>query len=85
MIRLRNLAVILLWLGTVSLASYEIVQKSPLTPLGPLPGAELAELADPSTYIGRAPSQVDAFLRDHVAPLLDRHAGDLEMDSEVNV
>ena len=48
MIRLRNLAAILLWLAVVSLTSYEIVQKSPLTPLGPLPGAELAELADRS-------------------------------------
>ncbi len=48
MIRLRNLMAILLWLATVSLASYEVVQKSPRTPLGPLPGAELADRADRS-------------------------------------
>ena len=48
MTRLRNLTVILLWCATVSLAGYEVVQKSPETPLGPLPGAELADRADRS-------------------------------------
>lgn len=32
---------------------------------------ELAELLEPSRHIGRAPEQVDTFLREHVRPVLD--------------
>jgi hypothetical protein len=32
---------------------------------------ELDALLDPARHVGRAPEQVDAFLRDHVQPLLD--------------
>lgn len=31
---------------------------------------DLAELMDPSTFVGRAPQQVDRFLRDFVKPAL---------------
>ena len=48
MLRLRNLAILILWLATTGLLSYEVVQKSPRTPLGPLPGAALATQADRS-------------------------------------
>jgi hypothetical protein len=36
----------LAWLAAVSLAGYELVQKSPASPLGPLPGHELAGRVD---------------------------------------
>ncbi len=48
MLRLRNLVILVLWLAVIGLASYEVVQKSPRTPLGPLPGAAAAALADRS-------------------------------------
>jgi len=34
---------------------------------------ELRETLDPALHIGRAPEQVDAFLRDHVDPILERY------------
>ncbi len=34
---------------------------------------ELDETLDPARHVGRAPEQVDAFLRDHVDPLLERY------------
>ncbi len=46
MTRLRYVLFALFWLAVVSLTSYEVVQKSPATPLGALPGAELADRAD---------------------------------------
>lgn len=36
--------------------------------------ADLDQLLDPSTFIGRAPQQVDAFLRNEVEPALARYA-----------
>lgn len=44
--RLSALLAALAWLGLVSLLGYELVQKSPDTPLGPLPGHEVARRAD---------------------------------------
>ncbi len=44
--RLSMLLLSLAWLGFVGLVGYEVVQKSPATPLGPLPGHELAGRAD---------------------------------------
>jgi len=44
--RLSALLAALAWLGLVSLLGYELVQKSPDTPLGPLPGHELARRAE---------------------------------------
>jgi len=46
MLRLRTWTVLLFGLAAVGLGSYEIVQKSPTTPLGPLPGYALAAHAD---------------------------------------
>lgn len=39
---LRNVLLLLAWLGTVGLLHYELVHKAPRTPLGALPGSELA-------------------------------------------
>ncbi|CAL8074270.1 unnamed protein product [Orchesella dallaii] len=38
---------------------------------------ELETLLDPSTFIGRAPSQVDEFLKDEVEPILQKYSSDL--------
>jgi adenylosuccinate lyase len=35
--------------------------------------SEIDGALDPARHIGRAPEQVDAFLRDHVAPILEKH------------
>jgi hypothetical protein len=48
MLRLRPVIILAFWLATVGLLGYEVVQKSPETPLGPLPGATLASWADRS-------------------------------------
>jgi adenylosuccinate lyase len=45
--------------------------------------ADIDALLDPARHIGRAPHQVDAFLRDHVQPVLDRHAGRSILSSEL--
>jgi hypothetical protein len=44
--RLRILVLVLAWLAVVALAGYEITQKAPSTPLGPLPGSDIAARAD---------------------------------------
>jgi len=35
--------------------------------------ADMAEALDPARYVGRAPQQVDAFLEEEVAPVLERY------------
>lgn len=40
--------------------------------------ADLDKLLDPSTFVGRAPQQVDRFLRDYVTPALAPYADKLE-------
>ena len=52
----------------------------------PSPASIWACALDPQQYIGRAPEQVDAFVRDHVEPLLTKYAYDLdEDDADVRV
>ena len=41
-----------------------------------LDAEELAGLVDPRRFVGRAPEQVDAFLRDRVEPALEAHASE---------
>lgn len=43
--------------------------------------AELEEDLRPELYVGRAPQQVDEFLREWVAPVLERYADDLGGDA----
>ena len=47
--------------------------------------AELEEMARPEKLVGRAPEQVDEFLRGHVEPILARHAGAAPAGGEVRV
>ncbi len=53
-------------------------------PLVPLDGAELRELLNPRRFFGRAPEQVEAFLEEHVEPLLE-NAGELPEASDLEV
>ncbi len=43
-----------------------------------------AEL-EPARFIGRAPQQVDEFLREHVAPILDANTGAAGVEDEINL
>ena len=47
--------------------------------------ADLARLMDPALYIGRAPEQVEHYLRDVVRPLIDSHKGEAASGSEITV
>jgi adenylosuccinate lyase len=46
---------------------------------------KLAELLDPSTFVGRAPQQVDRFLADEIRPALAKYAGKLDGSSLLSV
>ena len=46
---------------------------------------ELQKTMDPSKYVGRAKEQVDAFLANHVRPILDANADLLGVNVEINV
>ena len=46
---------------------------------------ELQETMDPSKYIGRSKEQVDAFLENHVRPILNANADLLGVNVEINV
>jgi len=49
-------------------------------------GVDLSSALDPQRYVGRAPEQVDAFVRDNVEPLLKRYAAEMaEDDADVRV
>jgi adenylosuccinate lyase len=45
----------------------------------------LTDLLDPTTYTGRAPEQVDRFLAEEVAPVLERHADLLGAEAVITV
>lgn len=46
---------------------------------------ELQKTMDPSKYVGRAPYQVEVFLRDEVKPILDANKDVLGIQAEINV
>jgi adenylosuccinate lyase len=47
--------------------------------------AELDELLDPRTFVGRAPQQVELFIRDEVKPALAAYSGQLAGTSQLHV
>ena len=53
-------------------------------PLFPLTREEIEAQMAPEKYVGRAPSQVAAFLSDEIAPLLARYP-DEAMEAELTV
>ncbi len=46
---------------------------------------EIEATLRPELYVGRAPRQVDVYLRDFVRPVLDANASELGMTAEINV
>jgi adenylosuccinate lyase len=46
---------------------------------------ELTDLVDARRFVGRAPEQVDRFLNDHVAPVLERHGASAARVAKVEV
>ena len=47
--------------------------------------AQLDDLLDPSTFVGRAPQQVERFLRDHVKPALEPYKASLDKAEKVEL
>jgi adenylosuccinate lyase len=45
----------------------------------------LSRATDPRNFIGRAPQQVDEFIRDFVTPIRRRYKGDLARDAVLSV
>jgi len=54
-------------------AANDLIDRIAADPAFGLSRHELDELLDPARHIGRAPDQVDAFLRDHVVPILEQN------------
>ena len=46
---------------------------------------ELNEIVKPEKYVGRAPVQTEDFLRDSVAPILEKYSFVGEESAEINV
>lgn len=46
---------------------------------------KLKESMDPSKYVGRAPQQVETYLKEVIRPLLKEHEGMLGVKAEINV
>ncbi|MDD7770206.1 MAG: adenylosuccinate lyase, partial [Suipraeoptans intestinalis] len=47
--------------------------------------ADLERVMDPSRYVGRSGRQVEAYLADHVRPVLAANQGELGMMSDITV
>ncbi len=60
----------------------ELIAKEPLFMTTP---EELARTMDPSSYVGCAPAQTDAFLKDVIAPILEENKELLGVKAQINV
>jgi adenylosuccinate lyase len=66
--------------------SGDLIERIGGDPAFGLAAREVQELIDASSFVGRAPEQVDAFLDGHVDPVLGRfHAAGAPLAAEVNV
>ena len=63
----------------------DLLERIAADPAFNLTEADLGRLMDPALYVGRAPQQVEAYLRDIVRPLLDKHAGETGVTAEITV
>ena len=63
----------------------DLLERIAADPAFNLTEADLGRLMDPALYVGRAPQQVEAYLRDVVRPLLDKHAGETGVTVEITV
>ena len=50
----------------------DLLERLAADPAFGVPLEDLQSVADPSRFVGRAPEQVEEFLREHVAPWLER-------------
>ncbi len=48
-------------------------------------GVDVKSALDPNDYVGRAPQQVDGFIRDYVTPLRRKYRGDLNQPCDLSV
>ena len=62
----------------------DLIDRIVADPLFPLSREEIDEQMAPEKYVGRAPSQVTEFLRDEIAPLLEKYP-DEAIQAELNV
>ncbi len=51
----------------------------------PIGKEDLDKLMDPSKYVGRAPKQVDEYIRDYVKPVLEANSDMIGIEVEINV
>ena len=63
----------------------DLLERIAADPAFALTEADLARLMNPALYIGRAPEQVENYLRDVVRPLIDSHKGEAASGSEITV
>ena len=47
--------------------------------------SELNGIMDPKKYVGRAPQQVEAYLKNVIQPMLDENRDILGMHADINV
>jgi len=64
--------------------SNDLIDRIVADPLFPLSKEEIMAQMAPEKYVGRAPSQVSEFLRDEIAPLLEKYP-DETIHAELNV
>ena len=62
----------------------DLIDRIVADPLFPLTREEIEAQMAPELYVGRAPGQVEEFLRDEIAPLLERYP-DEDIQAELNV
>jgi adenylosuccinate lyase len=54
-------------------------------PMFNMSAEELKKKTDPMKYVGRAPEQVDAYLKNVIKPMLDENKDVLGMHADINV
>jgi len=69
----------------VAALSADLLDRLAADPAIGMTRAEIDEALDVRQFVGRAPQQVDEFLREDVTPILDRHRDRLGAASDVRV
>ena len=63
----------------------DLLQRIAKDPMFGLSEEELAGALEPSKYVGRAPEQVEAYLAETVAPVLEKYSAEAGQTAEINV
>ena len=66
-------------------AENDLLERLAADPVIGMTRAEIDEILDLRLFVGRAPQQVDEFLREEVGPILHRHRDRLGVPSDVRV